>query len=398
MRKNANRPHTLFIAPQPFYEDRGTPIAICQELEVLSEFGFDVDVATYPMGSDICLSGVNLVRSANPLWFRSVQVGISFKKILLDVCLLKTVIRLARQTPYDCVHGVEEGALMAFACKTLFGMPVIYDMHSSLPEQLRKTWGLKMGPGRWLALRIERWMVKGADALLTSPGLSSLVMSIARDKRTWECCFNVCDPSQQNDALARRLGVLQRPTVVYAGNFSQYQGLELLIESAALVHAKMPDVVFVLVGGTEFELSFIEKLVRRHRLSDIIQLHPRVPRHEVADYLAIADALVLPRPRGENAPLKIYEYMRSGKPIVATDIKAHTVLLSEKTAFLVKPEPTPLADGILLALQDKEHARKLALAAKSRYGSNMNKSLRDTLFEAYQWVLGSRISTPYGTS
>ncbi|MCK4793249.1 MAG: glycosyltransferase, partial [Desulfobacteraceae bacterium] len=363
IRKSANHPRILFIAPQPFYEDRGTPIAICQELEVLSEFGFHVDVATYPMGSDICLSGVNLVRSANPLWFRSVQVGISFKKILLDVCLLKTVIRLARQTPYDCVHGVEEGALMAFACKALFGMPVIYDMHSSLPEQLRKTWGLKMGPGRWLALRIERWMVKRADAVLTSPGLSSLVMSITRDKRAWECCFNVCDPSQQNDALARRLGVLQRPTVVYAGNFSQYQGLELLIESAALVHAKMPDVVFVLVGGTEFELSFIEKLVRRHRLSGIVQLHPRVPRHEVADYLAIADALVLPRPRGENAPLKIYEYMRSGKPIVVTDIKAHTVLLSEKTAFLAKPEPAPLADGILLALQDKELARKLALAA-----------------------------------
>jgi len=128
-----------------------------------------------------------------------------------------------------------------------------------------------------------------------------------------------------------------------------------------------------------------------------VKLRPRVPRHEVADYLGIADVLVLARPRGENAPLKIYEYMRSGKPIVATDIKAHTVSLSEKTAFLVQPEPAPLADGILLALQDKEHARKLGLAAKSHYGSN-DKPLRDTLFEAYRWVLGSRISTPYRTS
>lgn len=388
--KNGKQPRILFIAPQPFYEDRGTPIVIYQELEVLSGFGFHVDVATYNMGSDIYLPGINVMRSANPLGFRSIRVGLSCKKMLLDIFLMGTVIRLARQSPYNCVHGVEEGALMAFACRALFGMPAIYDMHSSLPEQLRTIWGLKAGPARWMALWVEKSMVKSADAVLASSGLASLVLSISRDKKVWECRFGLTNQCQINKNLANSLGIAQRPTVVYAGNFSRYQGLELLIKAAPLVRNHIPGVVFVLVGGTEFELPFLENLVNSYKLCNTVLLHPRVPRHQVTDYLSIADALVLPRPSGKNAPLKIYDYMRSGKPIVATDIKAHTVLLSEKTAFLVKPEPKALAHGILLSLKEKEHAKKLALAARSLYGSSIKKPLRDTLFEAYSFVLDGR--------
>ena len=74
----------LFIAPQPFYEDRGTPIAIHNTLAALNELGFAVDLATFPLGSEVNLPGINIFRTTNPFKYRNVPIGISFPKMLLD--------------------------------------------------------------------------------------------------------------------------------------------------------------------------------------------------------------------------------------------------------------------------------------------------------------------------
>lgn len=388
----------LLIAPQPFYEDRGSPIAVRETLGVLSELGFDVDVATYPLGSAVAIPGVRLLRTGNPLRFREVPVGFSSRKLVLDMCLFGTVLRLARRNHYDCAHGVEEGAAMALACKALFGIPVIYDMHSSLPEQLRKGRGLKTAAGHWLTSQVERWLVKRADCIIASRGLAPRVSSIVPGKAVWECSFNGSDPRPRNEELARHLGLIHRPTIVYAGTFAPYQGLELLIKAAALVRAEIPEVAFVLVGGTEFELSRLRRLVAKRKLSGTVQLHQRRPRSEVADYLALADVLVLPRTVGENAPLKIYDYMKSAKPIVATDIPAHRAVLSEETALLVPPETTTLAGGILLALRDTEHRRKLSRSAEIAARAEQSKPLQMTVEQAYHYVAAKRLRPPRGST
>lgn len=187
--------------------------------------------------------------------------------------------------------------------------------------------------------------------------------------------------------LARSLGIFEHPTVVYTGNFSSYQGLDLLIEAAAILRLKIPDVVFLLLGGTEFDIPPIAHLVAKHKLQRTLQLHHRVPRYEVADYLALADALVLPRQRGMNEPLKIFEYIKSQKPIVATDIPAHTALLNNQSVFLVKPEAKALAKGLLRVIQDTELAHNLAAEACRSDRSLKKKPLPDTLTEIYRFVM-----------
>ena len=95
-----SRINVLMIAPQPFYEDRGTPIVILKELKSLSQMGLQVDVVTYPIGIDIKLPGVNIIRSANPLRFKTVAVGFSFRKIMLDFLLLMAALRLSCKKQY----------------------------------------------------------------------------------------------------------------------------------------------------------------------------------------------------------------------------------------------------------------------------------------------------------
>ena len=377
----------LFIAPQPFYEDRGTPMAVLDTLSALSELGFEVDLATFPVGQEIALRGVRMVRTLNPLRFRSVPVGFSFRKIVLEVCLLLLVLRLARRNHYICVQGVEEGAGIALLCKALFGMPTIYDMHSSIPEQLRQVKGFKSGPGRWLALQFERWLVKGADCIVASSGLAPRVQSIQLKKKIWERSFDGCDPRPKDEELAGRLGVIDRPTVVYAGNFAPYQGLDELLEAATIVQTEIPKVAFLVVGGTENEVAHFTRRVADYDLQGTVQLHQRVPRKDVPDYLALADTVVLARTNGENTPLKLFDYLKSGKPIVATDIPAHTAVLSEETAILVAPTAEGLARGILLALKNSVHAKEVAHAAQRSLQSSSKTPLRRTGAEVYSLVM-----------
>jgi glycosyltransferase involved in cell wall biosynthesis len=75
--------------------------------------------------------------------------------------------------------------------------------------------------------------------------------------------------------------------------------------------------------------------------------------------------LVTTRARGTNVPLKVYQYLRAGRPIVATAIRAHTQVLDAGTAELVDAEPHAIAAGILRVVRDPAHARRLATAAAS---------------------------------
>ena len=71
-----------------------------------------------------------------------------------------------------------------------------------------------------------------------------------------------------------------------------------------------------------------------------------VPPEEAIAYLTIAEVLVSPRADGTSIPLKIYSYLHSGKPIVATKYGVHTQLLSDKIAYLSEPTKESLAEGI----------------------------------------------------
>jgi glycosyltransferase involved in cell wall biosynthesis len=74
---------------------------------------------------------------------------------------------------------------------------------------------------------------------------------------------------------------------------------------------------------------------------------------EIPYYLKAADVLVSPRILGTNIPLKIYSYLKSGIPVVATDRYTHTQSIDHHISILVEPEPDALAAGIRQAVSGK---------------------------------------------
>ena len=65
--------------------------------------------------------------------------------------------------------------------------------------------------------------------------------------------------------------------------------------------------------------------------------------------------------------MKIYGYLRTGKPIVATDLYTHTQVLSRDVAVLVEPTPSAFAEGILMVLQDDALAAEIGSRARLLY-------------------------------
>lgn len=381
------RPAILIVAPEPFYEDRGTPIATRQIATALATLGFDVDLLAYPVGTDIEIPGVRILRSWNPLRIRNVRIGFSMRKLGLDAGMLFSYLRQTRARRYAVVHAVEE---MAFVAAAIRGgdARLIYDMQSSLPDQMR-THAVFRGPFvQGLLRRSERWLMTRADVIVCSAGLRDHVLALQPTAQVTEMLYMSAAAAPKPELAREFRSEFNIPrtakVVMYSGSFAQYQGLDLFVDAMPTVAAAHPDVVFVLIGASDDLVPGDKAIVSSLRAAGKLFVLPRQDRHKIPSFLAMADVLVSPRSYGDNVPLKVFDYMAAGAPIVATNIKAHRALLDRECAVLVDTSPASLADGISKVIADPLQAAALAARAMQLAGRH-----------ARQGTFGSLVSTVY---
>jgi glycosyltransferase involved in cell wall biosynthesis len=164
--------------------------------------------------------------------------------------------------------------------------------------------------------------------------------------------------------LAHRYNTAGKSVILYAGTFEAYQGLELLIEASPTVVRVRPPTMFLCVGGKASQVAALQRHASFHGVEHYFVFPGEVPPESVESHFAIADVLVSLRVSGTNTPLKIYSYLRSGVPIVATNVRSHTQVLTPEVALLVEPQPEAIAGGILRLLADQELARYLSANAR----------------------------------
>ena len=361
----------LLVTPQPFFEERGTPIALLMVLRALCELGHEVDVIAFPMGETIELPGVRYFRTANPFGYAHMPVGFSFKKAVLDGFLLRELVARLRAESYDAIHAVEEAAYIAALIAPRFGVPVLYDMASSIPEQLIARLPFRLPPFPRVMRSIERRHLRRVSGVLCSVGLRERVMEEAPETRVREWHYPGMEcalPASEIDALRTELGISSSQTILcYAGTFEPYQGLPELLSALPVVLRRRPEAVAVLVGASseaaraEAEASLPDDVRKQ------VRLMLRQPRARIEAFLMLADVLISPRSHGGNLPLKIFDYLAAGKTIVATDIAAHRAVLDDTRAILVPQTAEGLASGLLEALEDPAHAQAVASEGRTFY-------------------------------
>src|SRR6266702_204148 len=126
----------------------------------------------------------------------------------------------------------------------------------------------------------------------------------------------------------------------------------------------MPMARYAIVGGRSEQVEKQRLLAQELGVSEMVCFVGQRPLEEMPQYMALADILLSPRNKGTNTPLKLYTYLRSGKPILATQIYSHTQILNQDIAMLVPPTAEGLAQGTLELLQNPELAHKLASNGK----------------------------------
>jgi glycosyltransferase involved in cell wall biosynthesis len=343
----------LMIAPQPFFEPRGTPISIYQRLQGLSKLGHQVDLITYPVGGDIHIPGITIRRTISLPFIKEVRIGPSFTKIPLDILVFFYSLWMVSTKRYEVIHSHEEGAFIAMVLSKIFRMPHLYDMHSCLPKQLQNSKYGKFTIFVKLFEKLEGWVIASCDVVLTiGADLEKHVLQkfpAANHIRIENIPLYLDKPLEEKRTRKDNSSLDNnnyRLNIVYTGTFEHYQGLRLLIESARIVLEKYPEVRFDLVGGKPDQIDHWKRKVINLGLDNNLIFPGRVSMEESLEYLEMADILVSPRTEGLSIPLKIYSYLHSGKPTVATNILAHTQILNDEIAVITDPLPEAYAGGI----------------------------------------------------
>ncbi len=355
------------ISPQPFFEARGTPISVYQRLEALSTLGHQIDLVTYHVGKDVEFPNVKIHRVRKVKAIQHVRIGPSRAKILLDVLVFFTAIQLLLRKRYDVIHSHEEACFFSMFLAWIFRTRHLYDMHSVLSRQLGN---FNFGNKRIFVKlfgALETMVLKTCDAVITvGSDLEKYVKSVKPDIRVImieNIALQAYQTSVQPDdveQLQKKLGLDGRLPIVYTGTYERYQGLPMALECVEIVARQYPSVIFIFVGAVNQQASEWAEIAEDMNLQEHVRFLDVVSPAECMVYLAYASVLISSRLDGTSTPLKIYSYLHANKPIVATNITAHTQVLSPETAVLVEPNKDAFAEGILRVLRDPELAERIS--------------------------------------
>ncbi len=357
----------LLLAPHPFYQARGTPIAVKTVLEFLCERGHSVDVLTYSEGADVEIANCTVHRILRVPGLDNIRAGFSFKKVVSDVLMVAACLRMMRRTRYDLIHAVEESAFIASAMRALSGVPYVYDMDSSLAEQMVETYpSLSFFSPAFR--RMEAVAIRRSIGVLTvCAALEDIALAHDPEKpvgRVEDTTLLPDDEPAGRDGRALP-GTDGGPVAMYVGNLEPYQGIDLLLEGFRHTLSTVAEAKLLIIGGREDDIArYRARAERLGMVSSVVFMGPR-PIRLLPSLLQQADVLVSPRLKGLNTPMKIYSYLDSGSAVLATRLRTHTQVLDDGVAYLVDPEPAALGQGLAVLFRDPGLRSRLATSAKA---------------------------------
>jgi glycosyltransferase involved in cell wall biosynthesis len=362
----------LVLAPHPFFQARGTPLAVKRVLEFLSSRGHQLDLLTFHEGEDVDIPNCRIHRIARPLWIRNIRPGFSMKKVVCDVLMFAKCLGMVRRNKYDLIHAVEESAFIAAAMQRIAGIPYIYDMDSSLAEQLVDAY-----PGLQFAFntlrKCEAVAVRHSLGVLTvCAALEDVAHGHAPDKPVGRVeDTTLLSPDQaygrngQGDSILPPTVDGTSPVAMYVGNLEHYQGIGLLLEGFRHALVRVPNAHLVIVGGIPEDIASYGRRASQLGIGSRVHFLGQRPISALENLFRRADVLVSPRLKGLNTPMKIYSYLDSGTAVLATRLRTHTQVLDDHTAYLVEPDPESLGDGLVELLSNPVLRAHLASRAKA---------------------------------
>ena len=169
---------------------------------------------------------------------------------------------------------------------------------------------------------------------------------------------------QKAEACRRRVGLTpDRDYIGFVGSFYRYQGLPCLLDAMVIIRRTLPSVHLLLVGDGE-TASELKQQADRLALNSCITWVGRIPYQEVPTWIGATTVCVAPfrEDRGETSPVKIFDYLACGRPVVASAIPSVAATFTQETGVALVPpdDHIALAEAVMNLLNDKDRQSRMA--------------------------------------
>jgi PEP-CTERM/exosortase A-associated glycosyltransferase len=248
---------------------------------------------------------------------------------------------IAQERP-DILHAHSPAldGLAALAAGKRHGLPVVYECRAFWEDAAVDHGSTSQGSPRYRLTRaMETYVFKRADAVTCiCEGLRRDIVARGVPEDRVTVIPNAVDIASFGETagydrqLAEEVGVLDRPLIGFLGSFYAYEGLDLAIDALPLIHADIPDLKLLLVGGGPQE-SNLKAQADSLGLRESIVFTGRVPHDQVQRYYDLIDILVYPRHPMRLTelvtPLKPLEAMAQRRLLIASDVGGHRELIRD---------------------------------------------------------------------
>jgi glycosyltransferase involved in cell wall biosynthesis len=361
------------VAACPFPLPRGTPVRVLRLAEALADVGHEVHVFTYHLGYGDVAPGVQVHRIREVSSYRKLDPGPTYGKLVkVDPLLVALTRRGLKRQPFDVIHAHHyEGLLVGAAARIGLRIPMVYDAHTLLMNELPSyPLGLPFGVKRRLSIAMDRLLPKFADhtvcvtqvirdRLIADTGMKPRDVTLLANGVEYEHF----DPTPYPEALRDNAS-----TIVFTGNLAAYQRVDLLLRAFRLVLDSRPDAKLLI--GTDSAFDPYEALAAELRIRDRIEIVASPGFAQLPGLLARARVAANPRVDCDGLPVKLLNYMASGRAVVSFDSSAPGVTHMQDGWIAPGGDVPAFAAGLLALLNDAPLAARLGAAGQHYVATN----------------------------
>jgi glycosyltransferase involved in cell wall biosynthesis len=266
------------------------------------------------------------------------------RNLLYNLTLYETALPYLQSRQVDCIY--ERYSLFSYAGIRLAracGVPHILEVNAPLAYEQEKTRGLEM---KELACQTECRIMRETDAVIVvSRRLQEFVATCGVPESHIHILPNAVDPQRfatadNGVAVRTQLQLNGKRVIGFVGSLKPWHGTETLCKAFHALHAAVPHTHLLLIGdGPEREALW--EYVISNNIKDAVTFTGNVSYNSIPNYISAMDITVAPYNPSENfyfSPIKIFEYMIMGKPIIAGRIgQVEEFIIDGETGVLFEP-------------------------------------------------------------
>ena len=311
--------------------------------------------------------------------------------------VVEAAITVSRLKPDVCHFHDLDFIIMVPILRLILSSKIVYDSHELYPESMLTTPNIPLYL-RPLAASTVNWIEKGcsrycsliitADSPTSESFLKTGIPTVTLFNYPKLELFSVI-PKHVSDLAEAFIG---RRVLIYQGTMSLDRGLFHMLDGLCMLKDYVPEVLLLLVGLNDVNLrNQANQHIRSNQLDNYVQIIPWVPHSEIASYISVAEIGLVPlQPNikfNKNIPIKVFEYMACGIPLLGANLAPIAYYLANSRAGVVydSTDAKAFADEAKHMLDDPSMRKSMSKAGRKSVERLWNwGEMEKILLDAYR--------------